>query len=161
MTYAYAINRGIPIVESTNGKSGVVNLQSSDSVLIKNTRDGIKLEVHPDIVEGLGGGGNSNHAGEGTYSIALGYDSTATGRNGIAVGRGNHVIGADSSAFGTASTVDGLNSMAFGNGVECVGDNKIVIGGIDQDNIIISGSLSVPSVSGSSEGGLSISTMDG
>ncbi|GHU19246.1 hypothetical protein FACS189472_08760 [Alphaproteobacteria bacterium] len=136
----------------------------SESMLVKNTRDGIRLEVHPDIVEGIGGGGSSsdsNHAGEGTYSIALGYDTIATGRNGIAVGRGNHVIGDDSSAFGTGSTVNALNSIVLGNGVECTENNQIVIGGIDQNNIIISGSLSVPSIGGSSEGGLPISTVDG
>ncbi|GHU20818.1 hypothetical protein FACS189472_12820 [Alphaproteobacteria bacterium] len=161
MTYAYVVNQAIPIVESVNGRSGVVNFEGSESVLVKNTRDGIKFEVHPDILGGLGPGGDSNHAGEGTYSIALGYNSTATGRNGIAIGRGNHVIGDDSSAFGTGSTVNALNSIVLGNGVECTESNQIVIGGIDQNNIIISGSLSVPSIGGSSEGGLPISTVDG
>ncbi|GHU18861.1 hypothetical protein FACS189472_07800 [Alphaproteobacteria bacterium] len=151
MTYEYFREYGPRYVESINGKTGVVSIKGSDSVLVKKGNDGsLKLEVHPDIVSGIGPGGDitieeevhpvsvaqaldkvyvlNGHLGEGLGSICLGSNSTTAGENSICLGNVSTASGLRSIAVGQENSVTGSTAIAMGRGNSVTGDSSVGIG---------------------------------
>ena len=77
MTYDYFSHREPHVVESVNGKSGVITIKGSDSMLVEKKNDGsLQLKVHPSIVGGLGGGDLSDKVDKTRNEETDTYNST-------------------------------------------------------------------------------------
>ncbi len=69
-----------------------------------------------------------NVLASGDYSTAFGYQTTGSGVASVAFGAGSVASGHTSVAFGSATTADGIRAIAFGEHTTASGDNTTALG---------------------------------
>ncbi|MDG5491223.1 tail fiber domain-containing protein [Psychroserpens sp. SPM9] len=133
-TVPYAINaenvRGLEILDEGNGFGW--RLKGRDPAFYGN----IGLEATDLSYSNE----NTNILGAlGSYSVAMGYNSTASGNGSIVSGFSTNASGAGSVAMGSFSAATGIYSTAFGYNSTASGDTSLAIG----SNTMASGSRSI------------------
>ncbi len=65
----------------------------------------------------------------GWTSVAMGYNTKASGSSAVALGQGTTASGTSSTALGGYSTASGIASTAIGNGAQATGSYSVALGG--------------------------------
>jgi hypothetical protein len=74
------------------------------------------------------GGDNWDDVNTGLYSVAMGFNTTASGLGSVALGEGTQALAPGSFVFGTFSSANGNSSIAMGNDVHVSGSHAVGIG---------------------------------
>lgn len=126
---AAVLDFGIP--SGSDGSGSSYTLPAATASTLGGVKIGSGISVTSDgTISASGGGGDSNHAGTGENSIALGNKNTASGSSGIAIGDSNSCTGDGSVAIGAECYAESGGSIVIGGSAEATetGDSCIAIG---------------------------------
>ena len=93
-----------------------------------STAMGIRAKVDKTATNAVAIGREVSVGEGGENSVAIGKQSTVTGKDSIAIGTGHTVSGDNSGAFGDPTVIDAKNSYSVGNNNEIKGDDTFVMG---------------------------------